>query len=171
MKRCSIAFVLLVLSLSLAACGSEQAPLAIAMPDRMRFDQEVYPVLLRDCSFQACHGSSERFFQVYGPGRARLPPVSDALEPASAAELAYSYDRARSMVDVTTPEHSLILRKPLAASAGGSGHEGADTLGRNVYQTKLDPGYAAIAAWVLSVPTPMMPGGSGGSGGGGGARP
>jgi hypothetical protein len=94
--------------------------------------------------------------------------VADPLEPVSAAELAYSYDRARSMIDVAAPEHSLILRKPLAASAGGSGHEGADSLGRNVYQTKLDPGYAAIAAWVLSVPTAMTVGGSGGGGGSGG---
>lgn len=150
---------------ALAACGSEQTPLAIAVPDRARFEQEVYPVLLRDCSFEACHGSSERFFQVYGPGRTRLPPIADPLEPVSPAELGFSYDRARSMIDVAKPERSLLLRKPLAASAGGSGHEGADSLGRNVYQTKLDPGYVAIAAWVLSQGTPTLIGGSGGSGG------
>jgi hypothetical protein len=140
--------------LLLAACGSEPAPLQLGTPDRARFDQEVYPVLLRDCGFNACHGSSERFFQVFGPGRARLPTVMDALADAAPEELAYSYDRARSMIDASAPDRSLLLRKPLATAAGGSGHEGADRLGRNVYQTKLEAGYVTLAAWVLAQPAP-----------------
>jgi len=139
----------LALFLTLAGCGAEPPPLTLAAPDPMRFAQEVYPVLLRDCGFNDCHGSAERFFQVFGPGRARLPTIMDALEPAGADELAYSYERARSMIDATAPERSLLLRKPLATAAGGSGHEGTDRLGRNVYQSKLDPGYVALAAWVL----------------------
>lgn len=138
----------------LIACGSEPPPLTVSTPDRVRFDQEVYPVLLRDCGFNDCHGSSERFFQVLGPGRARLPFVMDPLEPARPEELAYSYERARGMIDASAPERSLLLRKPLSTSAGGAGHQGTDQLGRNVYQTKTEPGYAAIAAWVLAQPTP-----------------
>jgi len=42
---------------------------------------------------------------------------------------------------------SLLLRKPLDLGAGGQGHEGIDALGRNVYASKADPGYAAIEAW------------------------
>jgi len=143
---------------ALAACGAEPPALAISTPDRARFDQEVYPVLLRDCGFNDCHGSSERFFQVFGPGRARLPTVmDDPLAPAGADEIAYSYERARSMIDAHAPERSLLLRKPLATAAGGSGHEGSDRLGRNVYQTKLDPGYVTLASWVLSQPAPTVP--------------
>src|ERR1700755_2646142 len=37
------------------------------------FTNDVIPVLLRDCGFQACHGSPERFFRVWGPGRTRYP--------------------------------------------------------------------------------------------------
>jgi hypothetical protein len=139
-------------ALALAACGAEPPALTVATPDRARFDQEVYPVLLRDCGFNDCHGSAERFFQVFGPGRARLPTVMDPLAPVAPDELAYSYARARSMIDANAPERSLLLRKPLATAAGGSGHEGTDRLGRNVYQSKLDPGYVALAAWVLAQP-------------------
>ena len=153
MKR-SLACTLLVV---LAACGAEPPALEVGTPDRARFDQEVYPVLLRDCGFNACHGSSERFLQVFGPGRARLPTVMDALADPAPEELAYSYERARSMIDTSNPEHSLLLRKPLATAAGGSGHEGADRLGRNVYQTKLELGYVTLAAWVLGQPAPAMP--------------
>lgn len=159
------AWLLLALSCVATGCGSEQAPLQLSVPDRARFDAEVYPVLLRDCGFNACHGSSERFFQVFGPGRARLPMVMDPLQEAVPEELAYSYERARSMIDSSDPEQSLLLRKPLATSAGGSGHEGADRLGRNVYQTKMEAGYVVLASWVLSQTTvPPPAGGAGGAG-------
>ena len=125
----------------------------IAMPDRAQFEAEVYPVLLRDCAFQACHGSTERFFQVLGPGRLRLMPLNDQPEPMP-EEVQHSYERARSMIDVRAPERSLLLRKPLAVEAGGTGHEGVDDFGRNVYSSKLDPGYAAIERWVLAAPAP-----------------
>lgn len=138
------------------SCADETTELTIGMPDRAQFDAEVYPVLLRDCAFHACHGSTERFLQVFGPGRGRIAPDLKAVDPAAPIELMHSYDRARSMIDTRHPEQSLILRKPLAVNAGGSGHEGADELGRNVYQTKLEPGYAAIERWVLGAPTGTM---------------
>jgi hypothetical protein len=39
------------------------------------------------------------------------------------------------------------VRKPLEPSVGGAGHMGVDSLGRNVYATRADPGWRAIAAW------------------------
>ena len=140
------------LASALAACVSESSELTLSQPDRALFGQEVYPVLLRDCAFHACHGTTERFLQVFGPGRGRLDPMVMPLDAVTPAEIDYSYERARSMIDARTAEESLLLRKPLAAAAGGSGHEGADDLGRNVYQSKLEPGYAAIARWVLNAP-------------------
>jgi hypothetical protein len=53
------------------------------------------------------------------------------------------------MLDPVHLEASLLLRKPLAISAGGSGHEGSDSLGRNVYSSMSDPNYALLRAWVL----------------------
>lgn len=134
-------------------CVDESTALTLATPDRVRFDQEVYPVLLRDCGFHACHGSTERFFQVFGPGRGRLDvATTKPLDAATDAERLHSYERARSMLDVKAPESSLLLRKPLAVAAGGAGHEGADELGRNVYQSKTELGYAALERWVLGIP-------------------
>jgi hypothetical protein len=131
-----------------AACG-EANELSLSTPDRAEFASAVYPVLLRDCAFHACHGSTERYLQVFGPGRGRMLPTTRPLDPVSDAEIAHAYDRARSMIDAYAPAQSWLLLKPLEVGAGGSGHEGADDLGRNVYQTVSDPNYLVLSHWVL----------------------
>ncbi|MET0386417.1 MAG: hypothetical protein ABW321_10685 [Polyangiales bacterium] len=133
----------------LAACG-DAPTLQLATPDAALFVDEVYPVLLRDCGFHACHGSNERFFQVFGPGRGRLLADTKPLDPVTQAELDHSYERARSMIDAAAPTGSLLLRKPLAASAGGTGHQGSDVWGRNVYDDATQPGYVTLTRWVQS---------------------
>jgi hypothetical protein len=145
-----------VLLLAAPACAEETPPLALAMPDPVLFQTEVYPVLLRDCGFNACHGSTERFFQVVGPGRLRLSPMTDVGAETTPEEIQYSYERARSMIDPYAPESSLLLRKPLAVDAGGAGHEGVDEYGRDVYQSKMELGYMTLARWVLGAP-PLVP--------------
>ena len=114
------------------------------------FKNEVYPVLIRDCAFQACHGAEGRFFRVWGPGRSRLNPLSNAFSDATSDEIMQSYTRARSMVDHSDPAKSLLLRKALATEAGGAGHLGADKFGRNVYRSVDDEGYIKISRWVFS---------------------
>lgn len=114
------------------------------------FEATVYPVLLRDCAFSECHGAPPRFFQVYGPGRERLDAEAEPTDPATPAEVMFSYQRAVSMLATDArADRSLLLTKPLEPSAGGQGHRGTDMLGRNVYASKLDPAYAAIEAWGL----------------------
>jgi len=133
----------------LAACASD--PLSPDPPelDRARFETDVYPVLARDCAFPACHGAPERFFRVYAPNRARLDPAATPLgAPVTADEIGATYDRARSMLSSSTsPAESLLVRKPLDDAAGGAEHMGRDARGRNVYASKDDPGWRAIAAW------------------------
>jgi hypothetical protein len=145
--------------LALAACASPTPELVLHRPDRVSFETQVYPLLLRDCGFHACHGSSERFFQVFGPGRGRLFPITQPLDPPMPLEIDHSYTRALSMIDPGRPEQSLLLQKPLAPAAGGVGHEGVDSLGRNVYLSKQDPSYVALATWVSAAPplAPMPP--------------
>jgi hypothetical protein len=124
------------------------------------FTNEVLPVMLRDCGFQACHGAPERFFRVWGPGRTRYdttltvckkggpPPCNwDAVTPL---ERDYSLQFARSMVDLDNPSDSLLLRKPLAVERGGADHAGVDKYGRNVYRTPDDDGYRVILRWVYA---------------------
>jgi hypothetical protein len=69
----------------------------------------------------------------------------------TADEWQSSYQLAISMVDARNLAQSLLLRKPLAIGAGGSGHRGADKFGRNIYRSKSDAGWIALQQWVLSL--------------------
>jgi len=132
----------------LTACAEGSAALEIPDADTRRFLEDVYPVLLTNCGFPACHGNAARFFVVYGPGRARLDAATDIMADVTAAELALSYTRARSMLIAPGgPTSSLLLRKPLAVSAGGAAHAGDDAWGSAVIQSKRDPRYEALFFW------------------------
>jgi hypothetical protein len=128
--------------------------------DFLTFKTEVHPVLLRDCGFYACHGSSNRFFRVWGIGRVRLNPMNrpfdySGAQPASTQEeLDYTKQLAESMIDFNNPSRSLLLRKPLATEAGGSDHFGSDKFGRNVYRSVNDEGYVTLTRWVVSMSRP-----------------
>jgi hypothetical protein len=147
----------IAIALLVAACA-ESPPEAIpARREFQTFQREVYPVLLRDCGFPACHGAPERFFRVWGPGRVRLPgemTTPEAFDLPSANELSASRALALSMIDESDPLRSPLLRKPLAVQAGGAGHLGVDKYGRDVYRTAQDEGYLVIGKWVLSAPPP-----------------
>lgn len=140
-------------SLGAIACTDTGGEGQFPKRDFMAFQREVYPVLLRDCGFPACHGDTERFFRVYGPGRVRLPGETvnpAALDQPTGDELSVSYSLAQSMIDLEEAGNSQLLRKPLAVEAGGSGHFGVDQYDRDVYRTEQDAGYLAIARWVFS---------------------
>lgn len=131
------------------ACTQDAgAPLEVPAANAERFRTEVYPTLLADCAFPACHGTRERFFSVFGPGRTRLDPATAPYDPATPEELALSYTRARSMlIDPEGVRRSPLLRKPLAVAVGGAGHEGVDEWGANVYATKQDPRFQKLFFW------------------------
>jgi len=138
---------LLVLA-GLAACAGEPTQLRLPDPELSTFALTAYPILLRDCGFPACHGDGERFFRLFGPGRTRLDPETPSDDPATEAEIAESYTRSVSMlVNESRLEDSWLLRKPLDVAAGGSGHEGEDRWGRNVYFSKDDPSYVQLVRW------------------------
>jgi hypothetical protein len=146
--------MLCVLTLgALGACDDPQEGWKVADREFRGF-QDVYPVLMRDCGFHTCHGADERAFRIYGPGRGRLTDDVRALDALTGDEVSLSFSIALSMIDADHPERSLLLTKPLAVEAGGAAHGGIDDFGRNVYRTKDDEGYKAIAKWVLSAPEP-----------------
>ena len=118
--------------------------------DAASFQATAYPVLMRDCAFTECHGAPQRFLQVFGPGRTRLDPQTKTDEPPTLDELQVSYERTLSVLALEGAfgiEDSRLLRKPLAISAGGVGHEGVDVYGRNVFPDKFSPGYVALLHW------------------------
>jgi hypothetical protein len=159
MKR---SFLLLGLLVT-AACSSDTDGFELAVPMRPQFESEVHPVLLRDCGFPTCHGSPERQFRVWGPGRVRLDPTAPLFDPlvdamgrmvkqqASNAETTATLDSATGFIDARDPRRSLLLRKPLATEAGGTGHLGVDRFGRNVYSSMDSEGYLVLSRWVFSL--------------------
>jgi hypothetical protein len=146
------ALLVLALVLVMLGCAQTDHDLELAQRDRASFDSTVWPILVRDCGFSECHGSAERFFRVLGPGHVRLDPAMRLTEPATEAELAFSYERARSMIDADDPARSLLLLKPLEVEAGGSSHDGVDRFGLDVYRSKADPRFQTLAAWALATP-------------------
>ena len=79
------------LALTLAGCAFD-APADPPAPSAVVFENEVYPILLRDCGFPDCHGSRERFFRVFGPNRMRMNDDLTALDDPTPL----SIERARS---------------------------------------------------------------------------
>jgi len=135
-------------ALLMVGCAFETPPAGPPTPNRATFDTEVYPVLMRDCGFPDCHGNSERFFRVYGPGRARLDFERRIDDPVTDEEMAASFERTRSMLaSATRAEDSLLLRKPLEVDRGGAPHMGVDEHGQDVYRSTESPGYVALLEW------------------------
>lgn len=138
-------------ALGAMACANTAEDPVSSTPDRVIFDTQVYPILVRDCGHSACHGSEARFFRVVGPGHVRLDPATRLAAPVTEAELTLSYSRARSMIDPGDPERSPLLIKSLEAAAGGADHEGADSFGRNVYRSPEDADFQVLVRWALGV--------------------
>jgi hypothetical protein len=170
MSKLHASLVLVVLGV-LTGCAEEQPEAVTPRRAFAPFAADVYEVMLRDCGFPNCHGAPERFFRVYGPGRTRLPGADGMLpEPfdtPTVEEQSLTFQLALSMINEHDLADSPILRKPLAVEAGGYGHLGVDSYGRDVYRTTQDTGYVKIARWVY-MPPPMM---MGAAGAGGGAAP
>lgn len=134
--------------LGLAACGAIEEPSQIPDADPLVFREEIYPILLDDCAFPACHGNGDRFLAVYGPGRTRQSPETLPYDPPTPEELAFSFTRARSMLlSEEGVRQSPFLRKPLAVAAGGAGHEGDDPWGQAIFASKDDPRFQAMFFW------------------------
>ena len=141
-------FRALALSILLIGCTDPEQDFSIPPADATVFKTSVYPILLRDCGFTTCHGTADRFFAVFGPGRARLDPATAAYDPATPYELALTYTRARSMlIGPDGPESSLLVRKPIPLAEGGAGHKGDDPWGHTVYRSVDDVRYTTIYRW------------------------
>jgi hypothetical protein len=153
-----------LLAIALAGCSSDADGYELAAPNLSTFQAETYPVLVRDCAFPTCHGSAQREFRIWGPGRVRLDPNAPLFEnetdpftgklkpqQPNSAEIAFTVSSATGFIDAKNPERSLLLRKPLSTEAGGSGHLGVDRFGRNVYRSVDSEGYVALSRWVFTL--------------------
>jgi hypothetical protein len=167
MRPVGVALSILFMPALVSACHSDPGWSGqLPAPDFELFRSQAYPVLMSDCAFSECHGSPRRFFQVYGPGRTRLLSTTKIDGPVTVSELQVSFEHARSMLASngdTSVMTSLLLRKPLAAAAGGVGHRGVDDYGRNVYATPEAAGYQALSRWALGMVVAPVAGQAGSS--------
>lgn len=127
----------------LALSGCDDPERLVPAPARRGFEAEVYPVLLRDCAFAGCHGDPRRPLFVPGPGRARLDPATEPLDPPTRAELDLAYDRTRALLLAEGDEPPPLLHKPRAEAA----HRGRDVHGANVYEDPASPGLQLLTRW------------------------
>ena len=128
--------------------------------DYNEFVCEVQPVLVRRCSFLACHGNADHGLRIYSPGKLRL---DDSLATRAARdgklsvdEVERNFESATGTVYAAQPserqtpdDHVPILVKPTRASFGGAEHHGVGVF--PVYPAQdlaHDAEYTALAAWV-----------------------
>jgi hypothetical protein len=138
------------------ACAVDNAPAPAASLDREFFRCNVQPVLAARCAFPACHGSVRRPLSIYAPGRERYQVGWD--QPTAAItqyELDANFGIASGFTTTTATGDAWLLIKPLATSAGGYYHRGADLFGsEDVFVTKQDAGYQILANWIAGQTAP-----------------
>jgi len=118
------------------------------------------PVLIRRCSYLACHGNPQHAFRLYSAGKLRL--TDDGTRNGrdsvlSAAEVDLNFQSATGLVATATPQERalpdvqkvLLLGKPLARRAGGAEHHGVGIFPVFPAATPADdPEWNALVQWV-----------------------
>jgi hypothetical protein len=135
--------------------------------DYNQFVCTVEPVLIRRCSYLACHGNPDHALRIYSPGKLRLGDIATRAErdvQLSADEVELNFQSASGVVYASsdtarqTPILTQVplLAKPTAARAGGSEHHGIGVF--PVYPLPTldqDPEWQALAAWVAGATQPQ----------------
>lgn len=115
--------------------------------DEAVFHCNVEPVLVKQCSFIACHGNSNSALRVFSIGKLRSKPPKNAEEATAdlttAERLANFRSAAAFGIGLDDPGNSWLLRKPLAPELGGYAH-----LGGVIYRDTSDPSFTAIYHWL-----------------------
>lgn len=115
--------------------------------DEAVFDCNVQPILVRQCSYQACHGQPGTALRVYSPGKLRgfVPQNLDDLQSALGSDEIHANFLSATGFAATAsdPAQNYLLLKPLPSSAGGYEHAGGA-----IYTGTSDPQYVAIHAWL-----------------------
>jgi hypothetical protein len=111
------------------------------------FRCKVEPILIRQCSYNACHGLAGTALRVYSPGKLRKDQAGniDALiAQLTDAEHHDNFESAAGFAFGTTSvEDNFLLRKPLASSDGGYEHAGGA-----IFTSGSDPQLVAILSWL-----------------------
>lgn len=150
-RSLTVAVTCLVATMVLGGCQSgldDKAPLPSL--DEAYFRCKVQPILTKNCSMFACHGTPERAFRLYARNRLRFG-IADKAQVGSFLtddERKLNFEAARAFVDTSSKDLSWLLKKPLEADAGGYYH-GATKLGTsNVFENEKNAEYQVLVKWV-----------------------
>lgn len=133
---------------AIAGCGDvENAPVAGPVLDETVFRCRAEPVLVAQCSYNACHGEAETALRVYAVGKLRASPPADSIAlaaPLSDAEHHANYLSASAFATYdVAPVDNWLLRKPLPPGSGGYEHAGGA-----IYIGTGDPNYVSLFQWL-----------------------
>lgn len=132
------------------SCAAVDNP-DVASPDK-HLDEAVFkctvePVLVRQCSYTACHGLAGSALRVYSPGKlraARPADIDSAIAPLTPEEHHANFLSAAGFSFATGDVlDNLLVRKPLSPTAGGYAHEGGA-----IFTSSADPEWIAIRNWL-----------------------
>ena len=135
------------LAISCAAVDNPDVPSPDKKLDEAVFKCSVEPVLVRQCSYTACHGLAGSALRVYSPGKlraARPADIDTAIAPLTPEEHHANFLSAAGF-SFGGPEvlDNLLVRKPLAPTAGGYAHEGGP-----IFTSTADAEWIAIRNWL-----------------------
>ncbi|MEO6773486.1 MAG: hypothetical protein ABI467_10765 [Kofleriaceae bacterium] len=110
------------------------------------------PVLITQCSFNACHGKADSALRVYSLGKLRTPPATDSITASAPLTEAEQHANFLSAAGFATfgvaAADNWLLKKPLPATDGGFEHAGGA-----IYTGPGDPNYVAIFKWLNGATT------------------
>ncbi|HTJ40924.1 MAG TPA: hypothetical protein VL463_02475 [Kofleriaceae bacterium] len=110
------------------------------------FRCSVEPVLVRECSYNGCHGQQSAL-RVYSPGKLRATPpanIDEAVAPLTEAEHHANFLSAAGFAfGGVAADDNLLVRKPLPSSDGGFSH-----FGGAIFSGLQDAQYVAIHDWL-----------------------
>lgn len=122
------------------------------------------PILVKRCSYLACHGDANHALRIYSPGKLRMAATDRGArdEPLTLAEVSANYRSAAGMVWPATgsgrPVEATdipLLRKPLDAAFGGGEHHGITVFPVPPRETTADdPEWRALSDWALGGKAP-----------------
>jgi hypothetical protein len=171
--RLQVIFVALALVAAGCPANDPATGLATTPPDQLldytQFVCTVQPVLIRRCSYLACHGNADHALRVFSVGKLRLGDASTrALRdaPLTADEVERNFQSATGLVLPASAEARQaedvsqvpLLLKPLASRFGGSEHHGLAIF--PVYPATMpanDPEWQALVSWVGGAKQPSPP--------------
>lgn len=145
--------------------GLQSAPVDSAL-DYNQFVCAAQPVLIKRCSYLACHGNATHALRLYSP--AKLRQMDDGVRDdrdtkLTADEVEANFEAAAGILADTTAQQRqqpdlqqvLLLGKPLQAAFGGAEHHGVGIFPAWPAKTlQDDPDWQALAGWVAGAKQP-----------------